>query len=169
LLTLTTTTAPNLHELRALVEIVQSRYRILRPPENVHRHAHALAVLRALYFLSVVDRLPPGEIDAGAKWFYSCDRWCRSRDMPAVPAVAFATAVIASGDIDFISPARWAYGASPGWGLTDYGIPPARDGWRAVLATGTLRPPLARPPRPRHRPAIKLSAGRVAEAVGLPS
>jgi hypothetical protein len=137
---------PSGDELRRLQEIVIARYpqlaSHLQPPGEAF-DGFRCAFLR----IGHLGRDKLNDKLALVTWIDDAAVWLRDNQVypNRVTVRDFVCAVLAHGDIDYISMDRFPFDCSAFGLRRDSTGRPATDGWRAVLATGRLRDPVPLP------------------------
>jgi hypothetical protein len=154
--------APDLAATARLIDIVLTRYPVLRPKACDHER-FIRSVRVATQFLGTCFRLPNGKLDDQyrERWRDRCTQWITAQGLSAdISPATFYIAVIAAGDIDYHDPGLIGNGVATYFGLRDGGTGRrARNEWLKILeANRVLREPLA-PPRvyADWKPAVRLN------------
>jgi len=94
-------------------------------------------------------------------WVDDATFWLRDRQVSStLTGNDFVCAVLAHGDVDYVSLDRFPHDCSAFGLRRDSSGPPAADGWRAVLSTGRLREPMPLPRPTARQSPVQIALGR---------
>ncbi len=138
---------PGAAEMRALHRVVLGELPMLRADPEVFA--------AAFQFVASLSRSNKMSAFANVTWIDRMCEWARARQLPEPNLAAFVAALLAHGDVEHtVTALRFPYDLNYSLTTGAHRLPTG-DGWKAVLASGTLRP-ASKLPVPAQRATMQL-------------